>query len=253
MSTQQRKMRGVSGKFDLEWLGGPSIRFMGDNVEGFVDPFFSNWSDGEWIRVSPPSIDPISVKRCDLILITHEHEDHCDPVTIRALVKNNNPLIFAPEPSAIRLRNELRKLAEEMNLYEVEAGDKRAFRSLTIQVFQTFDPLSKGAVGYILDGGGKRVAFMGDSLFDKNVLSVVKTVDLVFISVGNNPPDKKYYYSIEELLEAASILYPTLVVPIHWDLWTKTFIDLSSHEFREYLSSASGNILIPSLNKEFTL
>jgi len=231
----------------IRWLGGPSVEFVSGCISGFVDPFFSDWGNDEWVRAFPPLIDPHRVQRCDLVLITHEHEDHCDPVTIRALVAHNNPYVLAPAPAAERLQ--LAKETKEipMNVRIVAAGEKHVFGELAVKVFRTSDPLSQAPVGYLLRTKTVGVAFMGDSLFDEELLVRVKAmgeIDAVFVSVGKNPPEQRYYYSVDDLQKAAAILYPATVIPIHWDLWTKTFVDLSEGAIAERLLRQNRNVLI---------
>lgn len=240
----------------IRWLGGPSVEFVGSGISGFVDPFLSNWGNDEWVRTFPPLVDPHKVQCCDLVLITHEHEDHCDPVTIRALLTHNTPCILAPATAAERLQ--LAKETKEipLNIRVVAAGEKHVFGELSVEVFRTSDPLSQAPVGYLLRIKTIGVVFMGDSLFDEDLLVHVKDmggIDAVFVSVGKNPPEQRYYYSVDDLQKAAAILYPITVIPIHWDLWTKTFVDLAERGIAERIFRKNRNVLILRRGEDIVL
>lgn len=244
------KTRVDPGQIAIWALGGPSLAFESAEVTGFVDPFFSNWSNSEWIRRFPPLIDPRMVRHCDLILITHEHEDHCDPTTIKGLYSNSSPRVLAPRPAVARLEASDEFDESLPRTRVVRPDEKLRVGDLAIEVVETEDPLSSGAVGYLVKTTAACVLFLGDSLFSESLLERLAgraAIDAVFVAVGANPPRERYYFSIEELLEAARILYPSLVVPIHWDLWTKTYIDpkpLITREHRNIVILKHGEVLL---------
>lgn len=240
---QMEKTRVSSGQLVLWVLGGGSLAFKSTGMFGFVDPFFSDWSDSEWVRRFPPVLDPNTVRTCDMILITHEHEDHCDPVTIKGLCSKHSLDLLAPGPSVERLEaSGIFSDLPQQHIELVKPGKELQVEDLRITAVQTRDPLSHGAVGYLVQTATVRVLFLGDSLFDEELLrSLVQghDIDAMFIAVGANPLGERYYFSIEELVEAARIVSPTLVVPIHWDLWTKTYVNPES-----LLPQERGNIAI---------
>jgi L-ascorbate metabolism protein UlaG (beta-lactamase superfamily) len=231
------------GQLAIWVLGGGSLAFKSVGTFGFVDPFFSDWSNSEWVRRFSPVIDPNMVQMCDVVLITHEHEDHCDPVTIKGICSNSSAQIIAPSPSVERLKKaNIFSDLTPVRIKIAELGSNFRVGDLQVTVIQTKDLSSKGAVGYLLQNIRASVLFLGDSLFDKNLLkNLIQKYEIstMFIALGKNPAGRRYYFSVENLMEAALIVSPTLVVPIHWDLWTKTYINPES-----LLSTGRNNILI---------
>jgi len=222
------------GKLGLWPLGGGSVAVKSHTAMALIDPFFSDWSSEEWKRRFPPIILPNEIHACDLVLITHEHEDHCDPDTIRPLLEvNPNAVLVGPGPSIDRLR---RNVALDGfttgQIIEVTSGQSFNVSDLSITAVSTYDPLSKRPVGYLIRSSKASILFMGDSLFDEHLLTCLVSQykpDLFVVALGSNPPDKQYYYSVSDVIEAARITYPSYVLPIHWDLWTKTYINPKIH------------------------
>jgi len=222
--------KGISpGKLGIWPLGGGTVAVKSHNNLVLVDPFFSSWSSKEWKRRFPPMIAPQEVRACDLILITHEHEDHCDPATIRPILESNpNVVLAGPSPSIDRLQRNMVFDGLHIKISEVMPGQSFELADLRITVIKTHDPLSKEPVGYLIISTKASILFMGDSLFDEKLLIDFTTQyapDVFVVALGNNPPRAKYYFSIAEVIEATRIVYPSRVLPIHWDLWTKTYIN----------------------------
>ena len=231
------------GQIVIWVLGGGSLAFKAVGTFGFVDPFFSDWSNSEWVRRFPPVIDPNMVQMCDVVLITHEHEDHCDPATIKGICSNSSAQIIAPSPSIERLKkSDVFNDLTPVRIETVELGRNLRVGNLQVTVIKTKDLSSKSAVGYLIQNIRASVLFLGDSLFDKNLLkNLIKKykISAMFIAFGKNPAGSRYYFSVEDLMEAALIVSPTIVVPIHWDLWTKTYTNPEP-----LLSVGRNNILI---------
>ena len=222
------------GKLGLWPLGGGTVAVRSHTALALIDPFFSDWSSEEWKRRFPPMILPNEIHACDLVLITHEHEDHCDPDTIRPLLGvNPNAVLVGPRLSIDRLRaNAALDAIPAAQVIAATAGHHLSVADLSITVVRTYDPLSKGPVGYLVCSSQVAVLFMGDSLFDRRLLVDLVSQhrpDMLVVALGANPPEEKYYYSVDEVIEAARVVYPSCVLPIHWDLWTKTYVNPKLH------------------------
>jgi len=222
------------GKLGLWPLGGGSVAVKSHTAMALADPFFSDWSSERWKRRFPPIILPDEIHSCDLVLITHEHEDHCDPNTVRPLLAmNHNVVLVGPAPSIDRLRrNGVFDGRTDLQIIEATSGQDFSIADLSITVVRTYDPLSQGPVGYLVRSSQGSILFMGDSLFDEELLTSLASQhrpDVFVVALGNNPPGEQYYYSVSEVVEAARVVYPSYILPIHWDLWTKTYVNPKKH------------------------
>jgi L-ascorbate 6-phosphate lactonase len=72
-------------------LGQMGVALQGPDAVLYIDPCLSDtirerFGD-EWYRAYPPPVEPDQVTNATYILVTHEHMDHLDPVTIGGIVK----------------------------------------------------------------------------------------------------------------------------------------------------------------------
>ena len=79
---------------NLEWLGHASFRISIDNKTLYIDPY----------QITNSNPTP-----ADVILITHEHKDHCKKVTINRL-SNKKTAILGPKKCSTEIEERLRIL-----------------------------------------------------------------------------------------------------------------------------------------------
>ncbi len=70
------------------WLGHASFFFRLNGLRILIDPVFGKLSPF-MPRFSDLPVDPGAFQRIDLVLLTHDHRDHCDKDSLRFLLKNN--------------------------------------------------------------------------------------------------------------------------------------------------------------------
>ncbi|MFO7792918.1 MAG: MBL fold metallo-hydrolase [Candidatus Saliniplasma sp.] len=153
----------------VRWLGNACVEIFGED-HVLIDPNFS---------VEPE-------KKPDLVLVTHEHDDHFDTDDF-AKYKDNVELL-APEPTLKKF--DLDGIGAEPGMY---------FKDVKILDCQCWN--AEQSVSYYYDG----VLHSGDS----NIFPEVENVKLLFTACF---PD---YY--DDYLSAFKRLKPELVVPFHYD------------------------------------
>lgn len=74
-------------------LGQVGFLFEFKNTKWIIDPYLSDYVEKLYgkslCRQTKIPLKPEEIFDIDFILITHEHEDHCDPLTLKALAGNN--------------------------------------------------------------------------------------------------------------------------------------------------------------------
>ncbi|WP_260115367.1 MBL fold metallo-hydrolase [Paenibacillus hexagrammi] len=83
------------------WLTGQaSVILKGSQVTVWIDPFVSDYLElkGGPARAYPAPIVPEDVDQADICLITHEHDDHLDPITVKAIASQNEHAVFVAPP-----------------------------------------------------------------------------------------------------------------------------------------------------------
>lgn len=172
----------------LHWLGHDSFRLDG-----------------------PPTIyfDPLNLKGqpplADLILISHEHHDHCSPDDVER--------IRGPKTTIVASAGVARKLGHGVRV--VRPGDRVTIGGVEIEavpaynVNKRYHPREAGHVGFIVTIGGERVYFAGDT--DRIPEMAGFRCDVALLPVGGT-----YTMTAEEAALAASDIQPLVAVPMHW-------------------------------------
>ena len=113
---------------NVHWLGHASVNIAGSRTV-YVDP---------WKIKS-------DVPKADLILVTHEHYDHCSPEDIEKLLKEDTVIVATPDCMS-KLSGNLKSIRPGNSL--AAAGiDVRAVRAYNIG--KEYHPMAKDWVGYV--------------------------------------------------------------------------------------------------------
>jgi L-ascorbate metabolism protein UlaG (beta-lactamase superfamily) len=158
--------------------------------------------------------DPWQLKerlpQADLVLVSHEHDDHCSPDDVER-VSGPGTVVLAGGAAAARLPG----------AREVRPGDcltvagigVEAVRAYNVNKFRSpgvpFHPREAGHVGYVVTVGGVRLYFTGDSDHIPEMADIACDVALL-------PVSGTYVMTAEEAVDAARTLAPEIVVPMHF-------------------------------------
>ncbi len=191
-----RKMRGA-----IAWLGHDAFRFEGEAVL-YTDPFMLEGGPGTMIA--------------DIILITHEHYDHCSPEDILKIADEDTVIVATPD-CVVNIKENIKgkfKIKPE-NLRTVKPGDTLEVGGVSIEAVPSyntnkkFHPKEKNWVGYIFTIGGKRVYHAGDT--DRiPEMKEIKT-DIALLPVSGT-----YVMTAAEAVQAAMDIKPGLAIPMHY-------------------------------------
>lgn len=187
-----------AGKVTVTFLGHASLMFQ--------------WN-GKVIDIDPCSdqADYSKLPKADLVLVTHEHEDHLDPAAVAAVSKPGtvvaaSALAAAKLPGAVSLRNgDSRKfLGQLLRVDSVPAYNIAHMRAPG----RPYHPKGAGN-GYVLHFGTTRFYVAGDTE-DIPEMSALADVDVAFL-----PVNLPYTMDIDMLDHAANMLRPKILYPYH--------------------------------------
>ncbi len=152
-----------------------------------------------------PYIIPKNPDKADIILITHEHYDHCDINNIRK-IKKLHTVILASSEAASKL-GEGAAIARPGDVIHVGEVDIRVVHAYNTDKY--FHKKHEG-LGFIIESENKRVYHSGDTDFIPEMENLGK-IDVALLAVGG-----KYTMTAEEAADAVNVIKPELAVPMHW-------------------------------------
>lgn len=179
----------------LRWLGHDSFVY-----EGAAVIYFDPWR-----------LDDADLPTADLVLVSHEHGDHCSPDDV-ARVSGPGTLLVASQTAASLLRGDVRVMrpGDELTVGEVVI---QAVPAYNVNKFRSpgnpFHPQAALHNGYVVTVDGVRVYFAGDTDQIPEMADIECDVALL-------PVSGTYVMTAEEAAEAAKVVRPQVAVPMHY-------------------------------------
>jgi L-ascorbate metabolism protein UlaG (beta-lactamase superfamily) len=184
----------------LKWLGHASFQIKTSDKIIYID--LKKY--GKVIETS---------EKADIILVTHNHGDHCSPPKIEKLRKENT-VIIAPKDCAKRIGGPVRTLKPEEEI----AIDNIVIKAVEAYNVKRFKPSGKPwhpkgyGVGYLIRIEGKTIYHAGDTDFIPEMRKL-KNIDLALLPTGD-----KYTMDNSEAAEAAIFIKPKIAMAMHtWE------------------------------------
>jgi L-ascorbate metabolism protein UlaG (beta-lactamase superfamily) len=172
----------------LHWLGHDSFR-IDRPIVVYIDPW----------RLPPDS------PKADLILVSHHHYDHCSPEDVEN-IRDAKTLVVANTTAAAKLNAPVRVLSPGKSL-EVQGLRVEAVPAYNLD--KKFHPRQEGHVGFILEIGGERLYFAGDT-------DAIPEMETITCDVALLPVSGTYTMTAEEAAGAAGKIRPRVAVPMHY-------------------------------------
>jgi len=167
---------------------------------------------GKVIHVDPYSklADYAKLPKADLVLITHEHQDHLDLVALQQ-VTTAKTVVVLTEKCAEKVKDGI----------IMKNGDVRKVEGITIEAVPAYNIVHKRdngqpyhprgiGNGYVLTFADKRLYIAGDT---ENIpeMSLLKRIDIAFL-----PMNLPYTMTPEMVADAARAFRPTVLYPYHF-------------------------------------
>jgi L-ascorbate metabolism protein UlaG (beta-lactamase superfamily) len=154
-----------------------------------------------------------TTEKADIILVTHNHGDHCSPPKIQKLTKKDT-VIIAPKNCAKRIKGNVKTLKpqekitlEDVTIEAVEAYNVKRFKPTG----KPWHPKGYG-VGYLMRAEGKTIYHAGDTDFTPEMRQL-HDIDLALLPSGD-----KYTMDNIEAADATIAIKPKIVMPMHsWE------------------------------------
>jgi L-ascorbate metabolism protein UlaG (beta-lactamase superfamily) len=182
----------------IDWLGHSSFRLTDKKVI-YIDPF--------QIKAAVPA---------DIILITHEHYDHCSADDVRKVLKANTLIVTtAAAKDKLRSVNAEFLLVAPGKSYSIDGVKIEAVPAYNVDKFRspgvTYHPEQDKKVGFIITMDGVRVYHAGDTDDYPGLKNHVKDIDIAMVPVSGT-----YVMTAEEAAEAVNKIGPKVAIPMHY-------------------------------------
>ena len=180
----------------IDWLGHSSIFIKSKNKIIYIDPY-----DLQGER-----------EKADIILITHNHYDHCSIADIKKLIKKGTIAVISAD-----CQSTINKSSIEIHTKILEPKSSTSIDDIKILAFpayntnKPFHPKDEYWNGYVLDIDGTRVYHSGDTDLISEMNNLSGKVDIALLAVGGT-----YTMDSAEASKAALVIKPKIAIPIHY-------------------------------------
>lgn len=204
---------------NIVWLGHGGFKILGSPII-YINPW----------RVVRSSLYP------DLILVTHEHYDHCSVADINKLRGPNtqiigNAAVAGQIPDTMVLRPWQTYSFERTGIKAVPAYSPDDFRH----------PRSSGGLGFVISANFFDIYYAGDT-------KIIPEMDKIHPDIALLPIDNDGTMTPEEAAEVVERLRPRWVIPYNWGATGEGVSELEARRFKQ-LVGGRAEVIIPEVNQ----
>ena len=190
----------------IHWLGHDSFYVQGSKTV-YIDP---------WEISGGPE--------ADLVLVTHDHFDHCSPDDVARISKAGTVVLTEPA-SAAKLSGDVRTMTPGQSL---DLGGVKVTAVPSYNTDKDFHPKSNNWLGFVIELDGVSIYHTGDADFIPEMADL--DVDIALIPVSGT-----YVMNADQAIDAARAIKPKIAVPMHYGKIVGTEDD--ARRFAEALKS----------------
>ena len=145
-------------------------------------------------RVRRPAVAFDDLPSIDVVLLSHNHYDHCDFRTLRRLARRFDPHFVAPLGNGWLASAAGFRSIEELDWWQPARSSPVPVTATPARHFSARSPFDRNRAlwsGFVLDAGGRRIYFAGDTAhaaFFPEIPERVGALDLALLPIGAYEP-----------------------------------------------------------------
>ncbi len=225
---QQRPPAPAPGRVAATFIGHATFLLQTPSGAILTDPFFSDRASPlSWIgprRSRAPGVKLEDLPDIALLLLSHNHYDHCDLPALRRLAKRHDPVCLTPSGNARLLRRAGFEQVRELAWWDATTAGGFAVTCVPARHFSGRTPWDRnralwGAFGIRVDG--RHILFAADSGYGPHFTQMrerLGTPDLALIPIGAYEPRwfmQPIHMNPEEAVQAHTDLGSTRSIAMH--------------------------------------
>lgn len=216
-----------AGAVGVWWLGQSSLVLKAAGTIIYVDPYLQPSER----RLTPPACAPEEATNADLVVLTHDHLDHIDPVALPALAAASPGACFvAPRPAAGRVAA---LVGDERRVVPASAGEALTIGAVELipvaakhEAFDEDPALGFPYLGYVIRVGGVTIYNAGDTIPYAGLVEALRphAIDLAFLPINGRDFFRTSAGIIgnmdfREAAELAVTMGADVAVPVHYGMF----------------------------------
>jgi L-ascorbate metabolism protein UlaG (beta-lactamase superfamily) len=239
------------------WIGWASVLVELDGKRVLTDPVWSERCSPSTLvgpkRFHAPPIPLDELPHVDAVVISHDHYDHLDMPTVRALAARGTHLVVPLGIGAHLERWDIpAALIHELDWNEPFVLDGLTFTSTRARHYSGRNPMyANGTLwsSWVVKGPRHRVFFSGDTGYSEAFAAIGKEhgpFDLTLIKIGASDPTwSEIHMTPEEAVRTHLDVGGRVMIPVHWATFNLGFHAWSDPVERAVAAAAGARLYVP--------
>lgn len=194
-----------------------------------TDPVYSEYA-GPWgrfgpRRVQPPAIALDALPPISIVLLSHNHYDHCDLRTLKLLGQRFDPIAVTPLGNGRLLKSTGLRRVEEPDWWQKARTTALPITVTPAHHFSARGPFDRNRAlwgGFLIDTNGRHIYFAGDTAYSpwfNEIRQHAGSIDLALLPIGAYEPRwfmKSVHMNPAEAVQAHLDLGATESIGMHF-------------------------------------
>ncbi|MEM9951053.1 MAG: MBL fold metallo-hydrolase [Chloroflexota bacterium] len=178
-----------------------------------------------------------SAFHADIILLTHEHYDHCSTADIEKL-RGPHTKVIGNEAVAAKITNTT----------IIRPWQSMSFERMSIKAIPAYAPdgithkLEDGGLGFVISVNFYDIYYAGDT-------KIIPEMERIRPDVALLPIDNRDTMGVDEAVEAVALLSPRWVMPFNWGSVGEGATRLDAQEFKSKVGGQA-EVILPNNSTE---